>query len=63
MLSFVVRVHSSFANILIEEIELVVLLTSLSAWLLVNIVWFFHAVLWVCLQFVTCHTLLLFFRP
>ena len=44
-------VHSSFAIILMEKIELVHLL-SLSSWCLVIVVCFFLAVSWVCLQFV-----------
>ena len=42
-------VHSSFAIILMEKIELVALL-SLSSWCLVIVVWLFLAVPWVCLQ-------------
>ena len=44
-------VHSSFAIILIGKRKLVALL-SLSSWCLVMVVWLFHAVPWVCLQFV-----------
>ena len=44
-------VHSSFAIILMEKIELVLLL-SLSSWCLVIVVCFFLAVAWVYLQFV-----------
>ena len=56
-------VHSSFAIILMGIRELVDLL-SLSSWWLVIVVWLFHAVPWVCLQFVSVvfpdHTHLLF---
>ena len=45
--------------------ELVALL-SLSSWCLVMVVWFFHAVPWVCLRFVIMvfpdHTRLLFLK-
>ena len=44
-------VHFSFAIILMEERELVALL-SLSSWCLVMVVWLFLAVTWVCLRFV-----------
>ena len=43
-------VPSSFAIILMGKRELVALL-SLSSWCLVNVVWLFLAVSWVCLQF------------
>ena len=57
-------VHSSFAIILMgRERELVALL-CLSSRCLVIVVWFYHAVSWVCLQFVILifpdHTHLLF---
>ena len=56
-------VHFSFAIILMGKKELAALL-SLSSWYLVIVVWLFHAVTWVCLQFVIVvfpnHTL--FFR-
>ena len=55
---------SSFAIILMGKRELVALL-SLSSWFLVIVVWLFHAVPWVCLQFVIMvfpdHTHLLLF--
>ena len=44
-------VHSSIAIILMGKGELVALL-SLSTWCFVIVVWLFHAVPWVCLQFV-----------
>ena len=44
-------VPSSFAVILMGKRELGALL-SLSSWCLVNVVWLFLAVSWVCLQFV-----------
>ena len=44
-------VHSSFAIILMGKRELVALL-GLSSWCLVDAVWFFLAVPWVCLHFV-----------
>ena len=43
-------VPSSFAIILMGKRELVALL-SLSSWCLVIVVWLFHSVPWVCLQF------------
>ena len=57
-------VQSSFAIILMGKRELVALL-SFSSWCLVNLVLLFHAVPWVCLQFVIVafpdHTHLIFF--
>ena len=57
-------VHSSFAIIVMGKRELVALL-SLSSWCLGMVLWLFHAVPWVCLQFVVVvfpgHTHLLFF--
>ena len=59
-------VHSSFAIILMENRELVALL-SLSSWCLVIAVWLFLEVPWVCLLFLIVvhvfpdHTYLLFF--
>ena len=44
------RVHSSFAIILMEKRELIALL-SLSSWCLVSVMWFIFAVPHVCLQF------------
>ena len=44
-------VHSGFAIILMGRRELVTLL-NLSSWCLVNVVWLFLPVSWVCLQFV-----------
>ena len=56
---------SSFAIILMGKREQVALL-SLSSWCLVIVVWLFHVVQWVCLQFMNLvfpdHTRLLFFR-
>ena len=56
-------IPSSFAIILMGKRELVALL-SLSSWCLVNVIWLFLTVPWVCLQFVIvvspAHTLLLF---
>ena len=58
-------VHFSFAIILMGKRELVALL-NLSFWCLVIVVWLFHTVPRVCLQFVIVvfpdHTLLLFLR-
>ena len=55
-------VHSSFAIILMGKL---VALLSLTSWCLVIVVWLFHGVSWVCLQFVIVlfpdHTHLLFF--
>ena len=60
-----IYVHSSFAVILMGNRELVALL-GLSSWCLVNVVWLFLAVPWVCLQFVIVvfpdHTHSLFLR-
>ena len=44
-------VHSCFAIILMGKRELVALL-CLSSWCLVNVVWLFLMIPWVCLQFV-----------
>ena len=44
-------VHSSFAIILMGKREWVALL-NMSSWCLVNVVWLFLKVSWVCLQFV-----------
>ena len=56
-------VHSSFAIIFIEKVELVALL-RLSSLCLVMVVWLFLTVPWVCLRFVIVvfpdHTHLLF---
>ena len=56
-------VHSSFAIILMGKRELVALL-CLSSWCLVIVVWYFHTMPRVCLQFVIAvfpdHTNLLF---
>ena len=58
-------VLSNFAIILMRNRELVALL-SLSAWCLVIVVWLFHTMPWVCLQFVIVvspdHTHLLFLQ-
>ena len=58
-------VHSSFAIALVENRELVALL-SLSSWCLVIVVWLFLAVPWGCLQLVIVltpgHTHLLFLK-
>ena len=45
------NVHSSFAIILMGKRDLVALL-SLSSWCLLIVVWLFHVVSCVCLQFV-----------
>ena len=56
-------VHSSFATISIGKRDLVALL-CLSSWCLMIVVWLFHTMPWVCLQFVIVvfpdHTRLLF---